>query len=355
MANIQERISKDGKVSYRVQVRLKGYPPQCATFTRKTDAKKWIQQVETAIIEGRHFKTAEAKKHTLNELIDRYIETVAPLKGKHGIKQASQLQWWKQELGHYLLSDITPSLIAEKRDKLHQGKTYRGTTRSSSTVVRYIASLSYAFTIAVNEWGWLDDSPIRKVTKPTEPRGIVRFLDNHEKENLLKACEASQHPYLYTVVVLALSTGMRYSEIMKLNWKDVDFEKNRIILHETKNGERRVVPLVGKASILLKKHEHLRLFDTVLIFPAQKGQNPQKPAVLRSAWNKALEVAQIKDFRFHDLRHSCASYLAMNGASLAEIAEVLGHKTLQMVKRYAHLSEAHTASVVERMNQKIFG
>ncbi len=72
-------------------------------------------------------------------------------------------------------------------------------------------------------------------------------------------------------------------------------------------------------------------------------------------WEAALREADIQDFRFHDLRHSAASYLAMNGASLAEIAEVLGHKTLQMVKRYAHLSEGHTASVVESMNNKIFG
>ena len=70
----------------------------------------------------------------------------------------------------------------------------------------------------------------------------------------------------------------------------------------------------------------------------------------------ALDVeAKIENFRFHDLRHSAASYLAMNGASLAEIAEVLGHKTLQMVKRYAHLSEAHTAKVVAKMNESIFG
>jgi integrase len=76
---------------------------------------------------------------------------------------------------------------------------------------------------------------------------------------------------------------------------------------------------------------------------------------LRAPWNAALKAAQIEDFHFHDCRHSAASYLAMNGASLPEIAEVLGHKTLQMVKRYTHLSEAHTTSVVASMNARIFG
>ena len=76
---------------------------------------------------------------------------------------------------------------------------------------------------------------------------------------------------------------------------------------------------------------------------------------ISDAWFHAVQRASIKDFRFHDLRHTFASYLAMNGATLAEIAEALGHKTLAMVKRYAHLSEAHTRGVVERMNQVIFG
>lgn len=355
MANIQERKDKQGKVHYRVQVRLKGYPPQVATFKRKTDAVRWVQQVETAIREGRHFKTAEAKKHTLAALINRYIENVIPLKKKNGAKQKTHLLWWKEQIGDYLLSDVTPALIADQRDKLLKGITYRGTQRSPSTVVRYLSGLSHAFTVAVNEWGWLEDSPLRKVTKPQEPRGRVRFLDAQERERLLRACQESSNPYLYLVVILAISGGMRYSEIMNLTWSNIDFEKQRIILHETKNGERRVVPLVGLAFDLLNKHEKKRRLDTILLFPRQKGQKPQKPLILRSSWEKALKQAEISDFKFHDLRHSCASYLAMNGASLAEIAEVLGHKTLSMVKRYAHLSEAHTTGVVESMNKKIFG
>ena len=83
MANIQERKSKDGKTTYRVQIRLKGYPSQTATFSRKTDARKWVQQIESAIREGRHFKTAESKKHTLGDLIDRYIKTVVPGKKQY--------------------------------------------------------------------------------------------------------------------------------------------------------------------------------------------------------------------------------------------------------------------------------
>jgi integrase len=96
-----------------------------------------------------------------------------------------------------------------------------------------------------------------------------------------------------------------------------------------------------------------RRIDTPLVFPSLT--DPQRPADVREAFKHALRAAEIEDFRFHDLRHSAASYLAMNGATLAEIAEILGHKTLAMVKRYSHLSQAHTSRVVASMNEKIFG
>jgi integrase len=133
----------------------------------------------------------------------------------------------------------------------------------------------------------------------------------------------------------------------------VDLQQGRILLEETKNGERRLIPLVGHALELLREYGKVRRLITGLVFPGRR--RPDKPVNLQHPWEEALEVAGIEDFRFHDLRHSAASYMLMNGATIAELAEVLGHKTLQMVKRYAHLSEAHTAGVVERMNAAIFG
>jgi len=357
MATIFKRTASDGKSSYQVKVRLKGYPAETGTFERLTDARKWASATESAMREGRHFKTSESKRRTMTELIDRYIQDVLPGKPKNIRIQTQQLIWWRDQIGAYTLADITPSLIAEYRDKLAGGETVRGTQRSPATVNRYLAALSHALTIAVTEWEWLDDSPMRKVRKPTESRGRVRFLTDGERPQLLKACKESGNPYLYPVVVLALSTGMRQGEIMGLTWDNVDLIKGRAILHETKNGERRAVAIAGHALELLKEMGKIRRIDSKLLFPAKEiaPQKPQKPMDLRTPWETALKKAEIIDFKFHDLRHSAASYLAMNGASLAEIAEVLGHKTLQMVKRYAHLSEGHTARVVESMNSKIFG
>lgn len=352
MASIKELKDKDGKPRYHVQVRIKGSPAQYASFKRKTDAERWIQQTESAIREGRYFKTTQSKKHTFGELIDRYIRDVLPTKRKSEQRQGAQLIWWKRQLGSYLLSDITSPMIAEQRDILLRGTTKQGKIRSPSTVVRYMAALSHAFTIAIKEWNWIEDSPIRKVTKPREPRGRVRFLDEEERIRLLDACQQSSNLYLYTIVILALSTGMRQGEILNLKWASVDFEKGRVILHETKNGEIRQVAIAGHALELLQKLGKIRRLDTHYLFP---GKFPKKPIDIRSAWEIAVKRSAITNLRFHDLRHSCASYLAMNGASLAEIAEVLGHKTLAMVKRYAHLSENHTASVISKMNEKIFG
>lgn len=349
MASIRKREGKSG-ISYRVDVRLRGFPNQTATFQRLTDARKWAQHTESSIREGRYFKTANSRKHTLGELIERYISDELPKKSKN-INQESQLRWWASELGPYTLADITPDKISDCRDKLVTGKNSLDRKFAPATVVRYMAAMSHAFTIAVSEWQWLEDSPMRKVRKPSLPRGRVRFLDDEERARLLQTCKESRNEYLYLVVVLALSTGMRKAEIMNLRWKDIDLKEQRITVHDTKNKERKVVPLSGLALELMKAHP--RRIDTELLFPARTKAN--QPIDLRTPWETALKHAEIQDFRFHDLRHSAASYLAMNGASLAEIAEILGHKTLQMVRRYAHLSEAHTSSVVASMNEKIFG
>lgn len=351
MATIQTRITHDGKLSYRVQVRLKGHPAQSATFARKTDARKWAAKTETDIREGRHFKTTEAKRHTGAALIDRYRREVMPRKrpSTQGPQQV-QLAWWKNKIGDYLLADITPPFLSQCRDELAR-------THGNATVVRYLAVLSHAFTIALKEWQWVESNPVIRVIKPREPRGRVRYLkedkENNELERLLTACRKSSNPDLYTAVVLALSTGGRQGELKSLTWEQVDLNRGVITLHETKNDDRRVLPLQGRAYELMRSRKENRTLVTPLVFPSRI--KPRKPVDLRYPWETALKRANIEDFHWHDLRHTFASYMAMDGASLAEIAEVLGHRTLSMVKRYMHLSPAHTASVVERMNQRYLG
>jgi len=341
MATIEKRKTSKGNVRYRAVIRKKGYPVQRQTFARRTDATRWVKQTEAEIEQGIHLKSVEAKKHTLDELIERYIEFYIADNRKDR-KRIPQLKWWQSQLGKYLLTEMTAPRLSEMKQKLSKDK-------SPATVNRYLAALSHVFTMAVNEWEWMDDNPMRRVKRPKEPRGRVRYLGEDEKNRLLEACKNHPVKELYPVVLLAISTGMRQGEILNLKWQDIDFEKNRCILHDTKNGELRSVPIVGVAKDTLKEWSKVRKLNTNLVF---SGRNPRKPIFIRTPWMEVVKETEINDFRFHDLRHTAASYLAMSGASLAEIAEILGHKTLAMVRRYAHLSEGHTSKVAERMAEK---
>jgi integrase len=156
-----------------------------------------------------------------------------------------------------------------------------------------------------------------------------------------------REPALAVVVLLAIATGARKGELLGLRWRDVDWARQQLVFHHTKNHERRTVPVRGEAWTRREAWAGgVVRIGPDWVFPRADGK---KLLDIRYAWEQARAKAGLEDFRFHDLRHSTASYLAMSGASLVEIAEVLGHKTLQMVRRYAHLSEAHTAGVLERM------
>lgn len=362
MASIQKRVSADGKTSYRVQVRKKGFPPARATFSRITDAKTWATNTEAEMQENRYFKNTASKKKTMSELIDRYLLRVQKDNPKRFPEVRQMLEWWRGEIGVYMLADVSKALISEKIEDLTERKKTRFTeeekaaevtvTISPARVNRYISALSHCINLAVNELEWMQENPLRKISKLKEPRGRIRFLSDKERGRLLDACLASDYKPLYLIVILAISTGARRGEILGLRWPDVDFKRGQIIVHETKNGERRILPLAGRAMDLMREHFKHKSQHTELIF--SYGDN-DKPQDIRAYFENALTTAEIENFRFHDLRHTAASYLAMNGASLAEIAEVLGHKTLAMVKRYSHLTEAHTKAVVTRMNEKIFG
>ncbi|MBL4775711.1 MAG: site-specific integrase [Mariprofundus sp.] len=358
MATINKRTDSKGQSSYRVRVRLKGQPVQTATFKRITDAKIWIQQTESAIREGRYFNKTVSHKKTLNELIERYLERKMPeKKASTQLTQKQQLAWWKSEIGALSLAAIDSSKITDCTEKLLDAG------RKPATANRYMAVLSHCLAYAKKDLKWIETNPCLDVSKGKESRGIVRFLSNDdlddsgnvimegERTRLLKACKASSCAMLYPAVMLSVSTGMRQAEQMTLAWRQVDLSNGRIVLEDTKNDERRTVVATGIALAELKRMAKVRRVDCNLIFPGQR----KTPIDLGKPWAEALEAAEIKKFRWHDLRHSFASELAMSGATLAEIAEAMGHKTLAMVMRYSHLTEGHISNVVERMTAKVFG
>jgi integrase len=357
MATFKRRTNAEGKTRFTAIVRKKGHPPEVQTFGSLTKARAWAQQIEAAVEAGK-LPSTEARKHTLTELIHRYTRDTLPHK-RDAAKQKQQLEWWEQQLGAYLLADCTPARIAEYRDKLAatpitpRGKsTQPARPRSPATVNRYLAALSYVFTVAVKEYGWIDNNPVLKVARKKEAAGRTRFLSDDELIRLLDACRKSVNEHLYDVVLLSLATGGRAMEVRGLRWTDVDLKAGTITFRQTKNGEVRAVPVRGEALSMLKRRAKVRRLDTALLFP---GRKPQHPVEFRRSWGSALKQASIEHFRWHDLRHTAASYLAMSGCSPVEIAEMLGHKTLQMVRRYSHFNRTHMAGIAEKLASRLSG
>lgn len=360
MAEIKKRVKKNGKISYTASIRIKGYPILSATFEKLTDLREWVQDNESKMKKGKHIQTVKARKMTLTDVIDRYLENELTRRNSDHQKFKMQLGYWKQHLGAYFLSSLTPDLIGKYRDELQKEpfkykKLENGEKipvyRTDGTVNRYLASLSIAYSFAVKEWGWADDNIVLKVRKRSESKGRIRFLKALEQKTLLDECTKVDEPYLYVVVVLALATGARFSEIMGLKWSNLDFNKNTVTYFDTKNGDNKTVPLSAYPKEILLKHSKVRRIDTDFVFPRKDGLAPKD---IRKKWEKALENSGIENFKFHDLRHTAASNLAMNGATALEIATVLGHRTLQMVKRYSHLSTQYTATILDKMNEKQF-
>tara|TARA_B100000003_G_C10909974_1_gene362806 strand:- start:255 stop:1313 length:1059 start_codon:yes stop_codon:yes gene_type:complete len=351
MASIQTR-QKNGRPSYTVKVRLKGYPSVFATFERLTDARRWASKTETEMREGRYFQKSKTTDHTFSQVLERFYQDIVPNKPNLSKQYKQQLDWWNDEIGDISIRDLKTSKLCELRDQLASEITNRGMKRTPATVNRYLAAASSLFGIAFKEWGWIDENPILKVKKLKEPRGRVRMLSDTERSRLLEASLKDKNPDIYLIIVLALSTGARRMEIWSLVWTNIDLERGMIILHETKNDDRRSLPLQSHAHELMQERYKIRRTDTDLVFPSNK--NPFVPFDFRVPFQRVLQNAFIEDFRFHDLRHSAASYLAMSGATLSEIAAVLGHKTLSMVKRYSHITDQHTSNVVKKMNMQIF-
>jgi integrase len=363
MATIQVRKTREGQVRYRAQVRLDGYPPVSRTFERKTDASRWVQATEADIRAGRSRVVASRQRHTLTELIDRYVADELPGKPAVAVMYGRHLAWWKEELGAYYLDDLTSDQIEEKYRKLLREPGDTGRRRTSTTANRYLISLSACFSYGRKRLKWTDRNPVADVEKEREPKGRVRFLsrpvdgEDSELDRLLRACKESRNRDLYDLVTLALWTGCRESELMALRRSFVRLSEGGFTLpaEVTKTKRDRFVPLVGPAlEVIQERMKKMRSATDYLFAAGSHGsQGTSAPAFPRTAWNTALKVAGIEDFRFHDLRHTHASYLAMSGATERELMEALGHSTTAMASRYAHLANEHKRRVASRLESAI--
>jgi integrase len=213
-----------------------------------------------------------------------------------------------------------------------------------ATINRHIATLKHMFTKAV-EWDMVEEATLKKVRKVKlleENNRRLRYLSKEECHNLLNQCDSHVRP----IVVMGLSTGMRKNEILGLTWDNVDMKHGFILLEHTKNGERREIPINATARAALKSVT--RRLDVPYVF--HDDETGKRYGDIKKGFSGACRRAGIKDFHFHDLRHTFASHLVMAGKDLTTVKDLLGHKTLTMTLRYSHLAPAHKAAAVEVMD-----
>lgn len=306
--------------------------------------------------EAENAQAVAAAGTTLAEIAEAYLDAY---KGRDSSRY-HRLNTWKRLLGDKVLTEITPDdidaamrTLATEPARVYNGRDVdgnpifkaKGGKRSGATLNRYQVALAALFTWAKRQRlvprGF--ESPTRHVEKNTESRGRVRYLTDDERGRLLAACIESPWPRLYVFVLMALTTGARRGELRGLHWCDVDMDRGEAELHDTKNGDRRVLVLLPQVLDELRKFAPKDApTSQALVFRSRL--RPSQPYETAKVFNEAVAAAGIRpdpvygNFRFHDLRHSCASYMAQAGASLLEIADTLGHRQLRMVQRYAHLN-----------------
>lgn len=283
-----------------------------------------MAKIRVNIIEGRYFDTLEEKTRTFAEMMTRY-------KSEHVVKCASPRQSaghiknLVSAFGHLTLAEITPKLIVQYKTKRYADGV------APATINRELAAMKHAFNLAIREWEWCRDNPVRRVSMEKENNRRDRWLTYEEEERLLMECPA----WLREIVVFALHTGMRMGEILSLSWRGVDLFRRTVTVFRSKNGERRTIPVNQTVLELLKERARVRPLKTEMVFYSEQ-YTPVDSNNLRRAFRSAIKEANIEDFHFHDLRHAFATRLVQAGVDLYKVQRLLGHKSPIMTQRYAH-------------------
>jgi integrase len=282
---------------------------------------------------------------TIDQAVERYL---AAKSRKRSVSEDRRI------LGHLkdyfgkdtLLAEITASRISQYKGhrlstarKIGEGETAIERPLAGATVNRTLALLRHLLRLAHEEWELLDAMP--RIRMEREAEGRLRWLTPEEATRLLDASRESRNEHLTDLVEFALFTGMRRSEVLGMTWERVDRARGVVMLDVTKSGKRREVPLNSRADAVLARRGSK---SSGLVFATKRWDH------FRTAWENAVARAKLADFHFHDLRHTFASWAVQRGATLQEVKDLLGHSSLAMVMRYAHLSPEHLRTAVARLD-----
>lgn len=290
-------------------------------------AQRIFENLKGKIAEGKWFEKLPGEDYTFTELMKKYLEEYSEVN-----KRPSSIRREKFIInnlngyfGNYYLTEITSSRISQyKVLRRKQGV-------SSRTVNHELAIMSHAFNVAIKDWEWIKENPVRNVSREKVRNTMERWLTFEEQEKLIKVSPQ----WLQDIILFAVNTGFRQSEILDLKWQQIDFSRKTITIFEQKNQEVDTLPLNENASAVLYKRKKVATDQTEYVFPNTIDERKGNRELI-TAFHKALKKAEIKNFRFHDLRHTFATRLVRNGVDLYTVQKLGRWKTISMVTRYGH-------------------
>jgi len=315
MASIKKRKYKRG-YTYLAQVKRLGFRTMTKSFDTKNEAKKWARTMERKLDQGEVFDYSQASRLTLRDLLDRYIN-----ENKHRAKKS-----WRME--EYRVGYIKQDTIADcnclrlSSKHLVEFRDRRLETVSNSTFNKDLSFLSQVIETAIHDWEiGFPSNPCKTVRRVASPPPRNRVFKGDEEHRLLEASvltnlHGKSNHYIKPMIIFSIETAVRQGELLKIRYHDIDFSKCLLSLNDTKNGEDRVIPLSNKAIMILKSLP--RRFDGK-VFPMTKDS-------LKSWFNTAKKKANIKDFRWHDLRRVACSRLFEKGLGVEQVQAISGHK-----------------------------
>lgn len=296
-----------------------------------TNNKKLAQEIEAKtrieLVEGKYFDKGQGDKKTFKDMTDKYMEQYANQKADSSKRiDDVSLKHLLPEFGDKYLSKITPDQIVRyKAQRRNEGA-------SASSINKELAFSKHAYNLGIREWGWLQFNPFARVGLEKLPEPRDRHLTPREYESLYEVCNDRLKP----IVQIAVYSGMRQDEILSLEWKQIDFKNEIITIEHTKSGHRRSIPMIAPIKNLMLQLGKIRRIDSQYVLPSAEGTKIDASKV-RSWFRQACRKAGIENFRFHDLRHTSASWLVQHGVDLYVVQRILGHASSAMTQRYSHL------------------
>ncbi|MGO9379431.1 MAG: tyrosine-type recombinase/integrase [Dissulfurispiraceae bacterium] len=330
--------------------------------TDQRSAERIYAKVTTEINEGKWLDKEQSAKRTLDEMIERYEREYTNLK-----PHSSKTRDWTifKHLRIYFGDGATlkevGKLVGSYEAWRRTQQTKRGSSPNSGTIRKELLLLGRMFNIARKQWAWGVANPVHDIELPPDSAQRVRYLnkkDPKESVELVKALEKAPQTWLLPFVRIALGTGLREGNLVNLKWSEVNLLTQTITIdaEKMKNDEYFGNPLASTAFEELLRMQQAR-GEGEFVFYGDDGKQLSERKVQR-AFKAAVMVAAVKaptiiDFRFHDLRHTYASYLRQGGVALEDIAALLGHKDLRMTKRYAHLNPDSLREPVKVLDNRL--